>query len=99
MDNVSFHRVPEVQQLLMRSNIKYKYSGVCQCPAAPVERVIAHIKRKFFKLMTQQRAIYPQKPIPIQNILQMIAIAVNDVSADTVTAIWPSMLKMHSLYI
>jgi hypothetical protein len=99
MDNVSFHKVAEVQQLMMKKKIQYKYSGICQCPAAPVERVIGQIKRKFFKMMGQQRVIYKEKPIPMAIVLQVAAIAVNDVSANTVRLTWPSMLQNHSLYL
>jgi hypothetical protein len=53
LDNASIHGTPEVKQHLNQSGIKYKFSGVCQCPAAPVEFIIGQIKKKFFKMMVQ----------------------------------------------
>jgi hypothetical protein len=84
MDNCSFHGTPEVKKQLIDSGMNYKFSGVCQCPAAPVELVIGLIKKKFFKLMAEQREIYQTRAIPNRNILNLIAIAATSISSDTI---------------
>jgi hypothetical protein len=100
MDYCSIHKTAEVQQQMSaQQGISYLYSGVSQCPAAPVERVIAHIKKQYFKLMKMKRQRHGMKNIPRVKIYDAIREAVNQVKPDTFWRIWPSILKNLDQYL